>query len=51
MQAARALDNTIESVTVLLQAGADKSIRDMYGKTAVNKIRTNTDPKVRQLLQ
>jgi SEC-C motif-containing protein/ankyrin repeat protein len=51
MQAAQALDNPIESVTVLLKAGADKSIRDKYGKAAVNKIRTNIAPKLRVLLQ
>lgn len=51
MEAAGSLDNQVASVTVLLEAGADKTIRDKYGRSAFTAIRTNTDPQLKVLLE
>jgi ankyrin repeat protein len=50
MKAAGAIDNQVEMVTMLLRAGADKTVRDQYGHTAFDAIRSNTDPQLKELL-
>ena len=50
MKAAGALDNQLEMVTLLLQRGANKYVRDKYGHTAFDAIRSNTDPQLKVLL-
>jgi len=37
-------------VTLLLQRGANKYVRDKYGHTAFDAIRSNTDPQLKVLL-